>query len=82
MADTMYKANGAGFTAPQIGVLRRIVTIDAGEGLIELINPVIVSTSGKQREVEGCLSCPNEWGYVTRPAKTVVKAQNRYRRVV
>jgi peptide deformylase len=77
MAETLYKSNGVGLAAPQIGILRRIAVIDVGEGLVELINPEIISKTGKQRNVEGCLSCPNEWGYVTRPAKVKIKAQNR-----
>lgn len=77
MAQTMYEARGVGLAASQVGVLRRVVTIDVGDGLIELVNPEIVKTSGTQRSVEGCLSCPNQWGYVTRPAKVKVKAQDR-----
>ena len=77
MADTMYKANGAGLAAPQVGVLRRVVVIDIGEGLVELINPVIRKQSGKQTTVEGCLSIPGVWGEVERPAKVVVEALNR-----
>ena len=55
MADTMYKEDGVGLAAPQVGVLRRAVVVDIGEGLIELINPVIVETSGEQTDLEGCL---------------------------
>lgn len=77
MAETMYKAKGVGLAAPQVGLLRRAVVIDIGDGLVELINPVIVKKSGKQREIEGCLSCPNEWGYVKRPMNVTVKAQTR-----
>lgn len=77
MAETLYKAQGAGLAAPQIGIRRRLCVIDVGEGLIELINPVILKKSGKQRDVEGCLSCPDKWGYVTRPAKCTVRAQDR-----
>jgi len=77
MADTMYEANGAGLAAPQVGVLRRVVVIDIGEGLVELINPVIKKQSGKQTTVEGCLSIPGVWGEVERPAKVVVEALNR-----
>ena len=78
MLETMREANGVGLAAPQVGILRRAVVIDVGEGPIELINPVIISVKGKQREVEGCLSVPGQWGYVTRPAKVKVTAQNRY----
>jgi len=76
MADTMYKANGVGLAAPQIGILKRIVVIDVGEGLIELINPVIKSQSGEQIEIEGCLSIPGVFGEVKRPAEVVVEALN------
>ncbi len=78
MYETMKKQDGVGLAAPQVGILRRVVVIDVGEGPIELINPVITSMKGKQREVEGCLSSPNLWGYVERPAKVKVKALNRY----
>ena len=78
MLETMQSANGCGLAAPQVGILRRVVVIDVGEGPIELINPVITSMRGKQREVEGCLSAPGQWGYVTRPAKVKVTALNRY----
>ena len=77
MAETLYQAQGLGLAAPQVGIRRRIAVIDVGEGLIELINPVILKSSGKQRDVEGCLSCPDQWGYVVRPNKCTVKAQNR-----
>ena len=58
MAQTMYAADGAGLAAPQVGILRRVVTIDVGEGLIELINPQIISQEGSQVGPEGCLSIP------------------------
>lgn len=77
MADTLKKADGAGLAAPQVGILRRAVIIDVGEGLYELINPEIIEKSGSQRGVEGCLSCPGEWGYVTRAQKVKFKAQDR-----
>lgn len=78
MYETMQGLDGVGLAAPQIGILRRVVVIDVGEGPIELINPVITAMKGKQREVEGCLSSPNQWGYVERPAKVKVTAFNRY----
>ncbi len=78
MFETMQSANGCGLAAPQVGILRRVAVIDVGDGPIELINPVITSMRGKQREVEGCLSAPGQWGYVTRPAKVKVTALNRY----
>ncbi|MBP1572425.1 MAG: peptide deformylase [Oscillospiraceae bacterium] len=77
MHETLVAANGVGLAAPQVGFLRRLCIIDAGEGYYELINPEILETSGTQRDVEGCLSCPNEWGYVTRPMKVKFKAQDR-----
>lgn len=78
MADTMYKEDGVGLAAPQVGVLRRAVVVDIGEGLIELINPVIVETSGKQTDLEGCLSVVDYIGEVTRPNYVKVKAQDRF----
>ncbi len=74
MADTMYNSDGVGLAAPQVGILRRVVVIDVGEGLIELINPVITEQSGEQTEFEGCLSVPGIYGELKRPAKVVVKA--------
>lgn len=77
MAETMYKAEGVGLAAPQIGILRRYCIIDVGDGIIELVNPVIESTSGKQQGDEGCLSIPNRYESVTRPMKVTVRAQDR-----
>ena len=77
MAETMYQADGVGLAAPQVGVLKRVVVIDVGEGLVELINPEILETSGTQTGSEGCLSYPNEFGIVTRPNKVKVKAYDR-----
>lgn len=76
MLDTMYEANGVGLAAPQVGVLKRIVVIDIGEGPILLINPEIVETSGEQTGEEGCLSVPGKCGIVTRPQYVKVKALN------
>lgn len=76
MADTMYKANGVGLAAPQVGILRRVVVVDIGEGLIELVNPVITDAQGEQSGPEGCLSVPGRQGLVIRPEKVTVKAQN------
>ena len=78
MTETLYKAQGVGLAAPQVGILKRVVVIDVGDGLIEAVNPEIIKKSGKQRGVEGCLSCPQQWGYVTRPAKCRLKAQDRH----
>ena len=79
MIETLAKAQGVGLAAPQVGIRRRVAIIDLqeGEGAIELVNPVILKKSGKQRDVEGCLSCPEQWGYVTRPNKCTVRAQDR-----
>lgn len=74
MLDTMYEANGVGLAAPQVGILKRLVVIDVGEGPIVLINPVILETSGSQTGNEGCLSVPNKCGEVTRPNYVKVKA--------
>ena len=78
MKETMYHADGVGLAAPQVGVLKRVVVIDVGDGLIELINPEIIAAKGKQEGPEGCLSFPNESGIVERPNKVTVKAQDRY----
>ena len=77
MADTMYKAEGVGLAGPQVGVLRRVVVIDVGDGLVELVNPVIVERSGEQCGREGCLSLPGRQGIVTRPNRVKVQAQDR-----
>lgn len=77
MAETMYAAEGAGLAAPQVGVLRRLVVIDVGEGLLELINPVIVETEGSMVNPEGCLSIPGRRCTVERPERVVVHALNR-----
>ena len=78
MADTMYKAEGVGLAAPQIGILRRFCIVDIGDGLIELINPVIIEESGVQTESEGCLSLPGDYGVTKRPMKVTVRAQDRH----
>ncbi len=77
MADTMYNADGVGLAAPQVGILRRYCIVDVGDGLIELINPVVISTSGEQTGTEGCLSLPGRYEDVTRPMKVKVRAQDR-----
>lgn len=76
MLDTMYEALGVGLAAPQVGVLKRIVVIDVGEGPIVLINPEIIETSGEQSGEEGCLSVPGKSGMVTRPNYVKVRALN------
>ena len=77
MAETMYKAEGVGLAAPQVGILRRVVVIDAGEGLYELVNPEIIEREGEQIGREGCLSLPSRQAIVTRPRKVKVRAQDR-----
>ncbi len=77
MFETMYAANGVGLAAPQVGMLKRIVVIDVGDGPIELVNPEITMTEGEQRESEGCLSVPGKYGVCIRPAKVQVKGQDR-----
>lgn len=67
MFETMYEANGVGLAAPQVGILKRVVTIDTGEGPLVMINPRIIETSGSQTGEEGCLSLPGKAGVVTRP---------------
>ena len=74
MLDTMYEAEGVGLAAPQVGVLKRIVVIDVGEGPIVMINPEILETSGSQTGSEGCLSVPGKAGTVTRPDYVKAKA--------
>ena len=76
MFDTMYEANGVGLAAPQVGIVKRIVVIDIGEGPIILINPEILETSGEQTGDEGCLSVPGMAGQVTRPNYVKVKAMD------
>lgn len=78
MAETMYATNGVGLAANQVGILRRVVVIDIGEGLIELVNPEIVEKSGNQEEVEGCLSSPGEYGITKRPMRVKVEAFDRF----
>ena len=76
MIETMYEANGVGLAAPQVGILKRIVVIDVGEGPIVMINPCILETSGEQTGDEGCLSLPGKAGVVTRPDYVKAKAYN------
>ena len=77
MAETLAVANGVGLAAPQVGILRRVVIVDTGEGILELINPTMVETSGEQTGAEGCLSVPGKYGLVTRPYYAKVSAQDR-----
>ncbi len=77
MYETMTDADGVGLAAPQVGILRRAVVIDIGEGKVELVNPQIIEAEGEQNLQEGCLSCPNQWGVTSRPARIKVRAQDR-----
>ncbi len=80
MADTMYKAEGVGLAAPQVGILKRIAVVDVSEdhsGLIEMINPEVIGTEGEQTGREGCLSVPGRQGVVTRPMRVRFRYQNR-----
>ena len=77
MLETMYKENGVGLAAVQVGMLKRVVVIDIGDGPIELVNPEITLKEGEQKEQEGCLSLPGKYGTTVRPMKVQVKAQNR-----
>ena len=77
MADTMYEANGVGLAAPQVGVPKRVIVVDVGDGLIELINPELVSQDGLETDFEGCLSIPGLRGEVPRAAKVTVRGYDR-----
>ena len=77
MAQTLAEANGVGLAAPQVGILRRVVIVDTGEGVLELVNPQLVETSGEQTGAEGCLSVPGKYGLVKRPYYAKVRAQDR-----
>lgn len=74
MLDTMYESNGVGLAAPQVGILKRIVVIDIGEGPVILVNPVLLESSGEQTGQEGCLSLPGQAGIVTRPSHVKIRA--------
>ena len=77
MADTLEDANGVGLAAPQVGILRRVVIVDTGDGILELINPELIETDGEQEGAEGCLSVPGKYGLVKRPYYAKVRAQDR-----
>lgn len=77
MKETMYSENGVGLAAVQVGLLKRVVVIDVGDGIIELVNPEITHQEGEQHESEGCLSLPGQYGVTIRPKKVQVKAQDR-----
>lgn len=77
MLETMYHDNGVGLAAVQVGILKRVVVIDIGEGPMELVNPEITKAEGEQISQEGCLSLPGKWANTKRPFKVSVKAQDR-----
>ena len=77
MRETLTKAGGVGLAAPQVGILRRVVIVDTGEEILELVNPELVETSGEQCGAEGCLSVPGKYGLVKRPNYAKVRAQDR-----
>ena len=77
MAETLAQANGVGLAAPQVGILRRVVIVDTGEEILELVNPTLLETSGEQCGAEGCLSVPGRYGLVKRPKYAKVRAQDR-----
>ncbi|ABR48936.1 peptide deformylase [Alkaliphilus metalliredigens QYMF] len=82
MIETMYEADGVGLAAPQVGILKQVIVIDVGEGVIELINPEIIKETGSQCDVEGCLSLPGHSGEVERPAIVKVRGLNRQGKMV
>ena len=77
MRETLEKSDGVGLAGPQVGMCRRLFVMHIDDEWIEAVNPQIINTSGRQRVLEGCLSCPDKWGYVTRPMKATLKAQDR-----
>ena len=77
MQQTLTEANGVGLAAPQVGILRRVVVVDTGEEILELVNPELLETSGEQEGAEGCLSVPGKYGLVKRPNYAKVRAQDR-----
>ena len=79
MAETLHYANGCGLAAPQVGFLKRVCIVDVGDedGVIEMINPIIIAKKGHQEEGEGCLSMPGEYGITSRPMFVTVRANNR-----
>ena len=78
MEDTLIDSGGVGLAAPQVGILRRVVLVDTGEEILELINPSLLETDGEQVGPEGCLSVPGKYGLVKRPYYAKVRAQDRY----
>ena len=77
MNETLIHSGGVGLAAPQVGILRRVVVVDTGDDILELVNPEIIETSGEQDGIEGCLSVPGVYGFVKRPNIVTVQAQDR-----
>ncbi len=77
MNDTLVDSGGVGLAAPQVGILRRVVVVDTGDGILELVNPELIETDGEQEGPEGCLSVPGKYGLVKRPYYAKVRAQDR-----
>ena len=78
MRETLIESNGVGLAAPQVGILRRVVLVDTGEEILELVNPELLETDGEQVGAEGCLSVPGKYGLVKRPYYAKVRAQDRF----
>ena len=78
MRETLIDSEGVGLAAPQVGILRRVVLVDTGEEILELINPTLIATDGEQEGAEGCLSVPGKYGLVKRPYWAKVRAQDRH----
>ena len=78
MKETLLDSGGVGLAAPQVGILRRVVVIDVGDGIIELVNPRILRTAGSETTSEGCLSFPGEYGLVERPTEVEIEAEDRH----
>lgn len=78
LKDTLLDSGGVGLAAPQVGILRRVVVIDVGDGIIELVNPRILRTAGSETTSEGCLSFPGEYGLVERPTEVEIEAEDRH----
>ena len=78
MRETLIESGGVGLAAPQVGILRRVVLVDNGEEILELINPTLIETDGEQEDAEGCLSVPERYGLVKRPYYAKVRAQDRF----
>lgn len=80
MAETLYESGGVGLAGPQVGILRRLCVIDTGDGLVEFINPEIIETKGETERVEGCLSCPDQYGIIMRPEYVRARYFDRFGR--